>query len=210
MTISIALVLGFCWIIKLFVGSNSYTLSRLVILMSLIWFILCAIGFSDAGSNIPLIVVSVYISLAWVMIWVIRLWRKRFRKSDLNTLKRPLLYWLLIPSAIVLPLLLGYLDVFSLIRFKLSEQALCSYVGNVRAGKVDLAFEFDHPPRQIGLYTVTVTDLLPDGTVRFITSSHGIFDKAGFAHSPKHSPPVLGEDSYKQINQQWWYYYQSW
>lgn len=89
-------------------------------------------------------------------------------------------------------MLLSQLGIFALLRFKLSEPALVEYVEQLRAGKVDLPFEFEYPPRQIGLYKLSVTELSPDGTVRFITSSHALLDKAGFAHSPNTSPNKAG------------------
>lgn len=208
--ITVAAILGYCWIIKLLATRNFRSLSRFTVFLCLLWFVLCGVGFSDAGTNTLLIVICFYVALAWGLSWIIRLilvWRK---KNDLNSLKRPLVYWLIIPSAIFLPLLLSNLGGFCWVRFKLSEQALVKYVGEVRAGKIDLSYEFEHPPRQIGLYRITVTQLLPDNTVRFITSTHNFLDKAGFAHSPKQSPLKQGEDFYQQIDQDWWYYYQSW
>ena len=159
-----------------------------------------------------MLVIAIYASGTWGLIWLIRLivslGRQRQGKGKFP--KHHLLFWLFEPTVIVVSLVLSQLGVFSYIRFVLSEQALSSYVENVRAGKINLAFEFNHPPRQVGLYTVSLTDLMPDGTVRVITSTHGIMDKAGFANSLHNPPPRQGEDSYKHIHQQWWYWYESW
>jgi hypothetical protein len=175
-----------------------------------LWFIACAVAFSNAGSNTLIFIMTIYIAIAWGIIWLIRLgvsfWKQRQGKGE----KHSLLYWVFEPSAVVLTLALAFLDVFSFVRFALSEQSLSSYAENVRAGKVAHVFEFQHPARQIGLFTVTRTELLPDGTVRLITSSHGVTDRAGFAHSVSSPPPNQGEDSYKHLHQQWWYWYESW
>lgn len=193
---------------------NTRTISRAIISASIIWFVICAIAFSNAGSNTIMLVMAIYVGGTWGVIWLLRLvvtlWRKRQGKEKYKLPKQPLLFWLFEPSVIVASLVLSQLGVFSSIRFALSEQALSSYVENVRAGKIDLAFEFNHPSRQVGLYSVSFTDLMPDGTVRLITSSHGLMDKAGFANSQHNPPPSRGEDSYKHIHQQWWYWYESW
>lgn len=46
--------------------------------------------------------------------------------------------------------------------------------------------------------------------VGFNMSLHRLLDRAIFANSPHSPPPRLGEDSYKHIHQQWWYWYESW
>lgn len=208
--VSIAAILIYCWNIKWLVASKALEPSSLTQLICLLWFVLCGIGFSDAGSNTLLLVLCFYIAFAWGLSWLIRLMLVLRKKRDSSILKRTWRYWLIIPATLFLPMLLSQLGIFALLRFKLSEPALVEYVEQVRTGKVNIAFEFEYPPRQIGLYTLTVTNLLPDRTVRFITSSHFILDKAGFAHAPNNPPKPQGEASYQQINQQWWYYYQSW
>lgn len=122
----------------------------------------------------------------------------------------PIAYWALEPAVALLVFLLALSGVFFHLRFMISERSLTRYADDVRAGKIDLAFEFTHEPRRVGLYVVTVTDLLPDGTVRVITSKHGVMDKAGFVQSSQSPPPRQGEDSYKHIRGQWWKWYQSW
>jgi hypothetical protein len=192
-------------------GDNSSIFSRFAILTGIVWLAFCATAFSNAGSNILLVLVALPIAVSWGIFWLIRLvMSMRKKQQDEGKIKRPLAFWLFEPAVIILPLALSLLGVFSSARFALSEQALVDYVENVRAGKVDLAFEFNHPPRHTGLYTVTFTDLLPDGTVRMLTSAHRVLDRAGFANSPHDPPPRQGEDSYKHIHQQWWYWYESW
>jgi len=147
----------------------------------------------------------------WAATWVIRLTAYWLRQSSRKSqLKRPMIYWVLEPTVLVATLVLSSMGIFSFIRFAVSEHALTNYVERVRAGEIDVDFEFFHPPRQVGLYTTSITEALPDGTVRFITSSDGVFDKAGFANLPSNAPPIQAENSYKHIYGQWWYWYASW
>jgi hypothetical protein len=186
-------------------------LSIFTIIAGILWFIFCVIAFSNAGFNTLIILVALPVTVVWSLVWLIRLIVSLNRQRQGGSyVRKSLTYWLFEPAVIIVPLVLSLLGVFTSARFALSEQALVSYVASVRAGKVNLAFEFNHPPRHVGLYTVTFTDLLPDGTVRVLTSSHGVLDRAGFANSPQTPPPRQGEDSYKHIHQQWWYWYESW
>ena len=182
-------------------------LSIFTITVGILWFIFCMIAFSNAGLNI-LILGALPVAVIWGLVWLVRLIVSvRRQRQGGSHVKNSLTYWLFEPAVIIVPLVLSLLDVFTFARFALSEQALVSYVESVRAGKVNLTFD-NHPPRHVGLYTVTFTDLLPDGTVRVLTSSHGVLDRAGFANSPQTPPPKQGEDSYKNIHQQWWYWYE--
>lgn len=171
------------------------------------WFLFCVVAFSNAGFNMLLILVALPVTVIWGLVWLIRLivYLKR-QRSGVVVLKR----WVIEPVFVILPLFLALTGVFSSARFALSEQALSDYAEQVRAGKVDLVFEFNHPSRWVGLYSVTFTDLLPDGTVRMATSPHGLLDRAGFANSLHIPPSRQGEDSYEHIHQQWWYWYESW
>ncbi|WP_427501398.1 hypothetical protein ACQE3E_06765 [Methylomonas sp. MED-D] len=187
--------------------------SKKTAIACILWFALCAVAFSNAGFNI-FFLIALPIAGIWWMVWFVRLMIYRSRqyqaKNKNISTKYTWIYWALEPATLIVSLVLSNFGVFSYIRFMASEQALTNYAEHVRAGKVDLAFEFQHPPRQVGLYTVTVTDLLADGTVRMITSSHSVMDKAGFANSPNNPPLKLGEDSYKHIYGRWWYWYESW
>lgn len=185
---------------------RSYTL----ILLSVLWFSTCAVIFSNVGFNILFFMLAIYAAMSWIAIWLIRLgislWKKRRGKDT----EPSFLYWMLEPTVIIFSLTLAYSGIFSFIRFSLSEQSLSRYVEQVRTGTIDLSFEFDHPERKVGLYTIAFTDHLSDGTVRVITSSHGVLDKAGFANSTSDPPPKQGESAYQHIHQHWWYWYESW
>jgi len=182
-----------------------------VIVLGMMWFVFCIIAFSNVGFNMLLVLIALPVTALWGVVWLVRLViALRRQHYAVTVIKNNLSYWLFEPVIVVLPLVLALLGVFSSARFLMSEQALSNYAEHVRAGKVDLAIEFNHLPRRVGLYSVTFTDLLPDGTVRMLTSSHGLLDRAGFANSPHSPPPRQGEDSYKHIHQQWWYWYESW
>lgn len=186
-------------------------ISGFTALVGAVWLVFCMVAFSNAGSNILLVLLALPIALAWGMTWLVRLviWMRK-KKSDEQVARRGAVYWLLEPAVVILPLVFAQLGIFSAARFAMSETALSNYAESVRAGKIDLKFEFNHPARHVGLYTVTFTDLLADGTVRMLTSSHGVLDRAGFANSLANPPPKQGEDSYKHIHRQWWYWYESW
>lgn len=182
-----------------------------VIVLGMMWFVFCIIAFSNVGFNMLLVLIALPVTALWGVVWLVRLViALRRQHYAVTVVKNNLSYWLFEPVIVVLPLVLALSGVFSSARFLMSEQALSNYAEHVRASKVNLSVEFGHPSRRVGLYSVTFTDLLPDGTVRVLTSSHDLLDRAGFANSPHSPPPRLGGDSYKHIHQQWWYWYESW
>ena len=197
--------------------ASTTPIPKLTILVSVFWFAFCVAMFSNTGVSATTFISALLFAGIWGATWVLRLttyWlRRRFATVDLNDRthpQHPLIYWALEPTVLVVTLALSLLGIFSFVRFAVSEHALMNYVESVRTGKIDVDFEFFHPPRQVGLYTTSITEVLPDGTVRFITSSDGIFDRAGFANSLSNPPPKQAENSYKHIYGQWWYWYESW
>lgn len=167
--------------------------------------------FSDVGTNIIGLMIALVVVGIWSLVWLVRL-VIAYRRTG----KTPRFWyrtkqiWLLEPAIVFLPLVLALAGVFTFARFAVSEPALTGYVQDVRAGKVNIAYEFNHPTRRVGLYWLNHTDLLADGSVRVLTSSHGVLDRAGLVHSPSVAPPRQGEDSYKHIKQQWWVWHESW
>lgn len=190
------------------------SIPKLTTIACILWFVFCAVAFSDAGSDFLSVLIALTIAALWGSIWLIRLtvyWlRRRSGNRQPEIVSRPAIYWTLEPIVLIVNLALSSLGVFSFIRFAISERSLTHYVERVRSGEIVLASEFNHPSRQVGLYTITVTDLLPDGTIRMITSSHSLLDRAGFAHSPANPPPRQGEDSYQHLYGHWWYWFESW
>lgn len=191
---------------------NKRIVNWILILVGCTWLLSCALMFSNAGTNIFNFVIAFWLGIIWIIFWLIRVviaaWR--YRKKPTDSIKNSLKKMLIELGIILTPIAFASSGTFSYARFIVSESALLQYAEEVRAGKVDLNFEFVHEPRQIGLYEITVTDLLEDGTVRIITSQHGLLNKAGFVNSTKSPPPKRGEDSYKHLHGDWWYWYESW
>ena len=190
------------------------SIPKLTTIACILWFVFCAVGFSDAGSDFLSVLIALTIAALWGSIWLIRLtvyWlRRRSGNRQPEIFSRPAIYWTLEPIVLIVSLALSALGIFSFIRFTISERSLTDYVERVRSGEIILASEFNYPSRQVGLYTIAATDLLPDGTVRMLTSSHSLLDRAGFAHSPANPPPRQGEDSYQYLYGHWWYWFESW
>lgn len=179
---------------------------KMGIALSLAWVLGLAFFFSNAGVSTIVAVLAIYFGGFWGILWLCRLAFDQWRSKRTRAMpsRNRLVYWGLEPAVLLLGVALAWSGTFSLIRFALSVPALERYAQDVKAGKVDLNFEWSHPPRSVGLYRVTVTDLLPDGTVRVITSSDGLFDKAGFAYAPDAVPQQKSEDYYKHLFGPWW------
>lgn len=178
-----------------------------------VWLLFCALAFSNAGTSVRQLLMAVMIGGAWMLVWLIRLawffWRwARSARAERKPFSGP--RWASEPLALMLCVLLAWLGVFSAARFALSLPALNAYAAAVRAGQVDLHYEWNHPPRRVGCYVISRTELLPDGSVRVITGEDLLLDAAGFAHRPAGTPRRQGEDRYRPIAAGWWYWQESW
>ena len=183
---------------------------RIKIFILIIWVAICSFVFSNAGSNILYVAAIIYAVAGFIIFWLIKA-SFLYKQLKVARVSSRHFYFLICEVfAFLFPVALAYIGFFAYIRFSLSEQALMSYVKDVKNGKVDLNFEFTHPDRIVGLYRVSYTDILSDGTVRVITSPDGLFDAAGFTYSYRTPPPRAGEDSYKPIKRNWWYWRRSW
>lgn len=178
------------------------------------WLVFCAVAFSNAGYSVLVLLTAIVVAGTWMLIWLIRLVvflvRRRRGKTGGLGLKNAMIYWGVEPLALIMGVSLAALGAFSIVRFTVSVPALNAYVDEVRGGRVNLAYDFNHPTRYIGLFAITRTDLLSDGTVRLITSADGLMSRAGLAKSPSFHPPRQGEDSYRNLVGQWWYWRESW
>jgi len=185
---------------------------KLSISTCIIWFLFCAIAFSNVGFNLFGFYFAVLFGFIWMLVCLIRLSLYGLKKSKNPTIQihRSMRYWATEPLVLILTVALAWSGVFDWLRFIASLPALNQYARQVRAGQVDMAFEFKHPARAVGLYQVTMTELLADGTVRIITSSHSLLDEAGFVNSTNNPPPRVGEDIYRPLYDHWWYWQQSW
>lgn len=177
-------------------------------------FVFCAYAFSDAGINVLFIILAALIAGIWFAHWLFRLVRfaRLTRKCpDIReNLKHPFLSWGMEPLVLIFVGALAGSGVLADIRFAASLHSMNAYADEVRRGEIDLNFEWFHPTREIGLYSTSLTELLEDGTVRFITSSAGLMDRAGFAHSLNSEPMRQGEDSYTHLYGNWWIWRASW
>jgi hypothetical protein len=181
-----------------------------VLIPCIVFFIFCAVASSNAGSELVSSIATLLIAAIWILIWTIRFSFAYLNSKKSKAQKLSASFWAIEPTCILLTLLVIYAGLFSLIRFSLSENALSQYAADVRSGKINVDFEFFHEKKRIGLYQLTITEHLSDGTVRFITSSHNLLDSAGFANSESNPPMKRGEDSYKHIYGNWWVWYRSW
>ena len=178
-----------------------------IVVLSCLWVFVCLTNFTNSGISTPNAVMAFYLALAWIVVWIVRIVAQRRGKKENPEIPRKHL-WLAEPAIIAVGFLFSYYP-GPYLRFFLSESSMENYVENVRSGDVDLNFEWHHPVTTIGLYSTSITDLLEDKTVRFITSSDGIFDRAGFAHSIKGPPMARSQNSYRHISGNWWYWRQS-
>jgi hypothetical protein len=178
------------------------------IVFATLWTCLATVLFSDAGFS----TLSWYVVLVFLASWLVT-WSFRFGRSWLGirrdtsvkwNAKSSLLFWCCEPLVFVVIAAIAYSGALTQCRFWLSSFALERYVKDVRGGKINVDFEFAHPSRQVGLFSVSITDALPYGGVRFITSSSGVFEKAGFAHFPNGDPPFKSKNSYTHISGSWW------
>jgi hypothetical protein len=189
-------------------------ISEFVIAACMLWFIFCSVAFSNVGHDALTILIALCLAGIWMAIWFTRLaaFLTRLRSGKEQQMSRRFLvvYWGIEPTVLVLSTSLSAFGVFSGARFALSLPSLETYIEPVRSGEFDLVFEFQHPPRYIGLYSVTATELLPDGTVRMVTSPHLVLDRAALANSLSNPPPRRGEDFYRNVYGHWWYWYESW
>jgi hypothetical protein len=95
-----------------------------------------------------------------------------------------------------------------ILRIKLSEPDLTAYVRSVNNDRLANR-STKYPPRRVGLFQVQETERLDGGIVRMITSD-AFLDDAGFVYSPDRQPPIRGEDSYRHLYGDWWYWHRSW
>jgi hypothetical protein len=172
---------------------------RILLGFTLLWFVVFAITFSDAGVPFPIWVFMAGLFLALICLWTIRLTVAFAKQSSERRLIRPQLhYWISIPAMLALGLLLGASPVLLSSRVYLSSDALIH--NETRNGADD---------RWIGLFHVRESWRF-DREIRFITNECGLVDTCGLIYSPDGQPQRHGEDSFDHLYGPWWHWYQSW
>jgi len=170
-----------------------------------LWVLFISIAYSDAGSGMGTFLFCYGITMVWGVTWLIRLivyaWRS-WRHVAME--HKSAAYWAVEPLAFILSVIITGSGALFYLRFMASRPALASYVQSVTVPE-DLSMKW------VGLYVIRETELLPGGTVRFITCESGL-DDAGFAFSPNSSPPIVGEDSYSKLQfaEGWYHWHRSW
>jgi hypothetical protein len=185
--------------------TKSKAFSFVGIIFCALWVALVIALFSDAGVVVFAHHAVIAFIFGWLVTYAFRLNRYfRSSKKDQKIDFSLILYWGYEPLILLIFLAFAYSGMLKQARFHMSYTALNQYAKDVNDGKVDMNFDFHHPVRQIGLYSTTTTDQLPNKGVRFVTSSDGLFSKAGFAYFPETAPPVKDENSYRHIDGSWW------
>jgi Na+-transporting methylmalonyl-CoA/oxaloacetate decarboxylase gamma subunit len=185
--------------------TKSKVFSFVRIIFCALWIALVTALFSDAGIIVFAYPLAIVFIVVWIIVWAIRFIRNLRNSQDVQkTTTASVVFWSYEPLLMLTFLALAYTGTRKQARFHMSYAALNQYAKDVNDGKVDMNFDFYHPVRQIGLYSTTMTDQLPNKGVRFVTSGEGLFTKAGFAYFPETGPPVKDKNSYRHIDGSWW------
>lgn len=181
------------------------------VVAALLWTLFSIAAYSNAGVDVFETLFGAAAALLWMLVWAARLcahlWRNR--RACFVVSRAGLIYWTFEPAALAAVVALSAGGVFAQARFLASAGALSDYVAAVRAGTIPPQ-EHGASARRVGLYSVSATQRLDGGAVRFITCSEGLLNAAGFAHSPDGPPPHLGEDDYRPWRGAWYLWRQGW
>lgn len=123
----------------------------------------------------------------------------RSSRADLRTHWRA---WAVASLITVVGIAMVYLDVPLRARFAVSRPALDRF-----ARSLTDASPMPKPGR-VGLYRLDPVETFPGG-VRMLVHGAGFIDSAGFAFSPDHEPPVIGEDEYFHLTGPWYVWHES-
>jgi hypothetical protein len=107
------------------------------------------------------------------------------------------------PAVTVVVLAAIYSGTLFHLRFLGSRSSLERYVEQTIANG-----ESHRKQTNVGLFVARETEILPNGTVRIITSSC-MFDECGIAFS-RTTPRAIGEDRYDHLTGNWWRWQRSW
>ena len=197
------------WLIR-FLRLSLERPSGVEIVLTLLWFALAIITFSDAGANLLCFLVLcsgiMVIGAVWALRGLFQLIRHVFRSDNRGLALRRLAAWSVLPVILILAMGAAVKhEKLLLIRLKLSEPALREFVQKVPFGTNE---EFSGKKQWVGLFRVSDVQHL-DGGVRFITAK-GFLDGTGLAYWPKGRPPVSQGDYYRHLCGPWWLWDQRW
>lgn len=171
------------------------------------WALLATYLFSDVGVSFTSFFIAIVFTVIWSALWTVRL-IPQFKKFKIfqRVYSSSIVIWRLEPVAFILIAALAYSDALMCARLYASSAALEGYVNDVRSGRIVMSFEFEngHPARSVGLYSIYLTEKIPNEGVQFLTSRDGLFDRAGFAYYSSGEPPHRGKNSYTHIYGPWW------
>ena len=172
---------------------------RILLGLTLLWFVVFVITFSDAGVPFPVWMLLSGLLLTSALLWTIRLTIAFAKQNEERKLIRPQLnYWISIPAILGAAVLLGASPVLLEARVYLSSDALLR--SEVRDGQDD---------RWIGLFHIRESWQYGD-EIRFLTNECDLLDHCGIVYSPDGRPQRRGEDSFDHLYGPWWHWYQSW
>jgi hypothetical protein len=182
------------------------------ILLSLGWWIFILIAFSNAATDLFVVMAVLFIAMCWGVALLIRvvLTIGSHMSPEMRARSELRISW---SWAIETFTLFGSFCLISLhipfiLRIKLSEPDLAAYIRAVNDPKLtDRVTKY--PSRRVGLFQIKETERLDGGIVRMITTD-AFLDDAGFVYSPNRQPPIRGEDSYRHLYGDWWYWHRSW
>jgi hypothetical protein len=189
--------------------------AKVSVLLSICWLTFIFIAFSDAATNILVTACVCLALLIWGASLLVRAilllvltrssrWRYEHRGAEIEQSWG----WTIEILVLLLSVILLSCQIPFIIRLKLSETALTEYIQAVKYGSRSLT-STAYPLRWVGLFRVKETELLDGGIVRMITTD-AFLDDAGFVYSPNRQPPIQGEDSYRHLYGDWWYWHRSW
>ncbi len=186
---------------------------RWTILIAFCWLTFLIVVFSDTATPLVISIPVCLLLIIWIASLIIRvivtvalMAGNRLQTNHVE--QRNLLNFGFESLAIVLSVALLVFQVPTIIRLKLSESALKQYVREVQT-RYHSNQKMQIAERAVGLFDIRETELLDGKIVRMITAAD-FLDDAGLVYSPDRVPPVRGEDAYRHLYGDWWYWHRSW
>ena len=126
----------------------------------------------------------------------------------------PLTFRFAMPALFAIGAVAYWTDVAIYVRFVASRPALEKYVRDAQRARTGSALaEWTRTNSRsvawVGLFRVSETEALNDGTVRLITGSC-MFDDCGLVFSPRGAPLRIEEDWFEHLVGRWWQWRRSW